>query len=56
MDRSDDHAKAAGLDGIEGIVLATNKPMLSLALSLGFTAAADPGDATIARLRRELDD
>jgi acetyltransferase len=49
-----EQAKEAGVHEIEGIVLATNRAMLSLARSLGFTASAEPGDATVVRVRRNL--
>jgi acetyltransferase len=49
-----EHAKEAGVHELEGIVLATNRTMLSLAHALGFTASAEPGDATVVRVRRNL--
>ena len=49
-----EHAKEAGVDEVEGIVLATNRAMLSLARSLGFSVSAEPGDATVVRIRRSL--
>jgi acetyltransferase len=49
-----EHAQEAGLHELEGIVFATNRAMLSLALSLGFTASSEPGDATVVRIRRNL--
>ena len=48
------HAKEARLQALEGIVLATNKAMLRLALSLGFGLRAEPGDATVVRVRLDL--
>lgn len=49
-----EHAREAGIDEVEGIVLATNRAMLSIARSLGFTVSAEPGDATVVRIRRRL--
>ncbi len=49
-----EHAQEAGVSELEGIVLATNRAMLSLAGSLGFTASAEPSDATVVRVRRLL--
>ena len=49
-----EHAKEAGVDEVEGIVLASNRAMLSLARSLGFSVSAEPGDTTVVRLRRNL--
>ena len=49
-----EHAQEAGLHELEGLVFATNRAMLSLALSLGFTASSEPGDATVVRVRRHL--
>ena len=49
-----EHAREAGIHELEGIVLATNRAMLSLARSLGFTASAEPDDATVVRIRRQL--
>ena len=48
------HATEACVREVEGIVLAMNKPMLALARSLGFTVHAEPGDATVVRIRRAL--
>ena len=50
------HARDAGVREAEGVVLATNRPMLRLAGSVGFSLKADPEDATIVRMRRKLDD
>jgi len=50
------HARDAGVWEAEGVVLATNRPMLRLAGSVGFSLKADPEDATIVRMRRKLDD
>src|SRR5262249_19188125 len=49
-----DVARARGLGRMEGFVLATNRRMLSLARRLGFTARADPGDATVTIVRLDL--
>jgi len=49
-----DHAQSAGVEQLVGVVLATNVAMLRLARSLGFTVSAEPGDATVMRIRRDL--
>jgi len=49
-----DHAKASGVREAEGIVLATNRPMLNLVRSLGFSVDRDPSDSTILRIRLTL--
>ena len=49
-----DHAAEAGVEIMEGIVLATNRAMLKLALSSGFTIEAEPDDATVVRVRGGL--
>jgi acetyltransferase len=49
-----EHAKEAGVDEVEGIVLATNRAMLLLVRSLGFSVSAEPGDETVVRIRRSL--
>jgi acetyltransferase len=49
-----EHANSAGIQQMEGVVLSTNKAMLGLARSAGFTIAADPDDATIVQVRRAL--
>ena len=49
-----EHAAEAGVETVEGIVLATNRGMLKLALSSGFTIEAEPDDATVVRVRRGL--
>ena len=54
LDTLIEHAKGAGVHALEGIVLATNKAMLRLARSLGFGVSAEPGDATVVRIRRNL--
>ncbi len=43
-------AKRQGLDYIEGLVLANNRPMLALMTSLGMTNEPDPDDPTVRRL------
>jgi acetyltransferase len=49
-----EHAKEAGVDEVEGIVLATNRAMLSLARAVGFSVSSEPGDATVVRIKRSL--
>ena len=49
-----DHARAAGLTEMAGVVLATNASMLKLARSMGFSVSAEPDDATVQRVRRVL--
>jgi len=49
-----ERAREAGVKTMEGIVLATNRAMLRLALAAGFTIAAEPDDATVVRVRRSL--
>jgi acetyltransferase len=49
-----EHAKEAGLREIKGTVLATNRAMLSLVLSFGFSVTAEPGDATVVNIKRNL--
>jgi acetyltransferase len=49
-----EHAKTAGVRQAVGVVLATNKAMLRLARSMGFAVSAEPGDATVVRIRRDL--
>lgn len=49
-----DHARAAELIEMVGVVLATNAPMLKLARSMGFVVSAEPDDATVRRVRRVL--
>ncbi|HXX82482.1 MAG TPA: GNAT family N-acetyltransferase [Casimicrobiaceae bacterium] len=49
-----EHAEEAGLHEVAGTVLATNRAMLGLARLLGFTVSAEPGDATVVRIRRSL--
>jgi len=49
-----EHAQAAGVREAVGIVLANNKSMLRLARSMGFAVTAEPGDATVVRIRQDL--
>ena len=49
-----EHAQTAGVREAVGVVLATNKAMLRLARSMGFAVTAEPGDATVVRIRRDL--
>jgi acetyltransferase len=49
-----DHAQTAGVREAVGVVLATNVVMLRLVRSMGFALTAEPGDATVMRIRREL--
>lgn len=43
-------AREQGLEYIDGVVLAANRPMLNLMGHLGFTNQRDPGDATMRRV------
>jgi len=45
-----DAAREQGLEYIDGLVLSTNRPMLALMTSLGFTNDADPEDPTMRRV------
>jgi acetyltransferase len=49
-----EHAQTAGVREAVGVVLATNKSMLRLARSMGFAMHAEPEDATVMRIRRDL--
>jgi acetyltransferase len=49
-----EHAASAAIREAVGVVLATNVAMLWLARSLGFAVTAEPGDATVMRIRRDL--
>jgi acetyltransferase len=49
-----EHAQTAGVRVALGVVLATNRAMLRLARSTGFAVSAEPGDATVVRIRRDL--
>jgi len=43
-----------GYRSMEGHVIAANRPMLALARKLRFEVAADPADATVVRVERQL--
>lgn len=45
-----DEARAQGLEYIDGLVLSTNRPMLTLMTRLGFTNDPDPEDPTMRRV------
>jgi acetyltransferase len=45
-----DAAREQGLEYIDGIVLATNRPMLALMSHLGFTIERDPDDPTLRKV------
>ncbi len=47
-------AQAEGLQRIEGIVLAENRPMLTVCKRLGFAAHGDPDDPGLMRVQRVL--
>lgn len=49
-----EHARSAGVQQIVGVVLATDVAMLRLARSMGFSVNAEPGDATVMCIRRDL--
>ena len=49
-----EHAQSAGVRQIVGVVLATNVAMLRLVRSMGFSVSAEPGDATVMRIRRDV--
>src|SRR2546426_3033766 len=49
-----EHAQTAGVREAVGVVLATNKAMLRLARSMHFAVTAEPADATVVRIRRDL--
>ena len=49
-----EHAQGAGVLEAVGVVLAANKAMLRLARSMGFAMSAEPGDATVVHIRRDL--
>ncbi|HEV8553586.1 MAG TPA: GNAT family N-acetyltransferase [Casimicrobiaceae bacterium] len=49
-----EHAQGAGVREAVGIVLATNRAMLRVARAMGFAVSAEPGDATIVRIGRNL--
>jgi acetyltransferase len=50
-----EHAQTAGIHEAVGTVLSTNVAMLRLARAMGFAVTAEPGDATVVRIRRDLD-
>jgi acetyltransferase len=52
LQRLIEHAAAAGLQHVDGYVLATNQAMLNLARSLGFRVEPVPGDATVRHIIR----
>jgi acetyltransferase len=49
-----EHAASAGIRQAVGVVLATNVAMLRLARSMGFAVNAEPGDATVRRISKQL--
>jgi len=49
-----DAAREQGLEYIDGLVLSTNRPMLALMTSLGFTNDRDPEDPTMRRVWLDL--
>jgi len=49
-----EYAQTAGVREAVGVVLATNKAMLRLARSMHFAVTAEPGDATVVRISRDL--
>ena len=49
-----EHAQTAGVRQAVGVVLSSNVAMLRLARSMGFAVTAEPGDATVMRIRRDL--
>ena len=49
-----EHAQTAGVREAVGVVLATNKAMLRLVRCMHFAVTAEPGDATVVRIRRDL--
>jgi acetyltransferase len=49
-----EHAASAGIPEATGVVLSTNIAMLRLVRSMGFTVRAEPGDATVRRISRQL--
>ena len=50
-----ERVRIAGVREAAGVVLATNKTMLRLARSMGFAVTAEPGDATVMRISRDLE-
>jgi acetyltransferase len=51
-----EHAAGAGMREAAGIVLATNVAMLRLVRSMGFTVNFEPGDGTVRRISRKLNE
>jgi len=49
-----EHAASAGIPEATGVVLSTNVAMLRLVRSMGFAVRAEPGDATVRRISRQL--
>lgn len=49
-----EHAQTARVREAVSVVLATNRAMLRLARSMGLAVTAEPGDATVVRIRRDL--
>ena len=49
-----EHAQTARVRQAVGVVLSSNVAMLRLARSMGFAVTAEPGDATVMRIRRDL--
>jgi acetyltransferase len=49
-----EHAQSVGVQQVVGVVLVTNEAMVGLARSMGFSVNAEPGDATVLRIRRDL--
>jgi hypothetical protein len=47
-------AVIAGVECLEGMVLANNKPMLSLAQTLGFVVSRIEDDSTVMRVTKKL--
>jgi L-amino acid N-acyltransferase YncA len=49
-----EHAEGAGISEATGVVLSTNVAMLRLVRSMSFAVRAEPGDATVRRISRQL--
>ena len=49
-----EHARSAGVCEAVSVVLSTNTAMPRLARSVGFAVSAEPGDATVRRIRQDL--
>jgi acetyltransferase len=54
MTRIIEVARAAGIGELFGEVLYENKPMLAMCRTLGFTVAANPSEASVATVRKQL--